>query len=523
LYLSLSYRDNLPETLPIPPATHGPAKAIEGSRNMSETLKRSESRIHLLRNTKKTAVLGIARSGRTTFLTAMIDRVLRHDGREETVLRYVRAKRHIERISPLPGDARAFPIEKARDALAAGVWPAKTVVDSQFAYRTYVTTDNAASRLLEQYAEERTMMDIVGERVADFSMAGKSYEEWADALNAEIGERQEYITYCTDYLQLMQQAASGGLDETTVLYIYKKVLARYTRNSLPLVTPSAFLVHPKLKYPTPFDQPAEEMAAEALIQRGICGLDEANQFAPLMAEARAANPELTQRFKARYNMYRDEIAQPLALGFTACENLLILVDVGDILVQGPAAYRSTRFALRRALEYIDPGSTKGKALGDFAINILTGGRYPAQRVNSIGVVATKTDCVHRLDRANLETLLRQMTADLFEKALRERWLKVKYFHCAAIQATTDEAYPRLSCDILPDPNDPDSRQHGEAEVSCIPRSWPAENVWQEVNYKVATPVPPKLNLLGDKPFPSLGMDEVMQFIGLAHFNPKTED
>jgi len=117
-----------------------------------------------------------------------------------------------------------------------------------------------------------------------------------------------------------------------------------------------------------------------------------------------------------------------------------------------------------------------------------------------------------IDRANLLTLLRQLTGDLFQEALRERWLSVNYFYCAAIRATRDlDDYPYLEGYLL-DKADCEVK-HGKFAVSPLPSGWPAESQWEQTKYWSAQPRPPRLDLLGNQPFPSLGMEAVMRFIG----------
>ncbi len=108
-----------------------------------------------------------------------------------------------------------------------------------------------------------------------------------------------------DYLSLLDTA--GPLDEASVLTAYKRVLARFTRRLLPLVSPSTFVVHPKGLYPKAADPPANEMTVEQLVQRGVCGLDEATEFAPLSAQAREASPELAQCFAEPVTPYPERL------------------------------------------------------------------------------------------------------------------------------------------------------------------------------------------------------------------------
>jgi predicted YcjX-like family ATPase len=485
-----------------------------GVAKKSEKLARPDDADHfrLWRDTKRTAVLGLASSGKSVFLTSVIDRLNRSHGKTTSSF-FGKSTWHFDRLPPYEADG-GFPVNYYREhCLANQLWPDKTVATSQYRYRFYRTAAGLRRRIDDQYAEERTFIDLPGERLADFAMAGRSYAGWSDALFGEIEGKRHYFAFAQDYLELMNTGASGGLDEQDVLTAYKKVLARFTRRLVPLVTPSTFLVHEKGLYPKKIDPPANELEVEQLVQRGVCGLDEASEFAPLSAIARQANRELAERFEQRFNAYRVKLAEPVAAGFYACEHLLILVDVAAILEGSPALYHSTRRSLQKVFEYLDPGRSGNQLLVDLARHLISGGREGVSKVNKIGLIATKADCVHRLDRPNLLALLKHMTKDLLEDALRQRWLNVEYFYCAAIRATEDDEYPYLSGWLLVDPHDPDSVEYRKFAVSSLPSSWPAESRWEQTEYTFAQPLPPKLDLLGEKPFPSIGMDEVMRFIG----------
>lgn len=490
-------------------------------------------RFRLWRDIRRTAVLGTSTSGKSVFLTSIIDQLTRLDGKT-TKVGTGTFTWHIDRLPPY-GPPTGFPVDAYRAALRDQSWPDKTVATSEYCYRFYRTGSGRLTNVMaNSYAEERTLLDLPGERLADFAMAQKSYAEWSDALFEELNSTRQYAEMAQDYLNVLH-AAAGPLDEAAVLTTYKRVLARFTRRLVPLVSPSTFLVHAKGLYPKGGDKPAHEMTVDELVQRGVCGLDEATEFAPLSASARDANPELAQRFKQRFTTYRNELAEPLAAAFYTCEHLLVLVDVAAILEGGPAVYHSTRRVLQKMLAYLDPGRSTSQVLRDLVGKLashvrtevndqvreslppwLRSSRKRPQtnvsRVSKVGLLATKADCVHGHDRANLLTLLRQLTGDLFQEALRERWLSVNYFYCAAIRATRDlDDYPYLE-GYLFDKADCEVK-HGKFAVSPLPSGWPAESQWEQTKYQSAQPRPPRLDLLGNQPFPSLGMEAVMRFIG----------
>jgi uncharacterized protein len=365
--------------------------------------------------------------------------------------------------------------------------------------------------VLGQYGEERTFIDIPGERLADFSLARRSYEEWSDYLLEQFAERR-YFTFAQSYLRLVFDGVED-IGEEIILDRYKRVLAHFTRQLIPLVTPSTFLVHETGRYPTRLEPPAHEQSVEDLVTRRICGLDAERQFAPLPRRLRAAQPELASRFATRFREYRDRLAEPLGAGFSSCDQLLILVDVAAILESGPAVYHGTRQTLRLALEYLDPGSSAGGRLQDVAMRLLTAGRRGAQSVRDLAIIATKADCVHPLDRSNLVPLLKQMTSDLIATAARERPLNVTYFDCAAIKATEGVEYPWLMGYVDVGGTEPDPPAYFRFPVTPVPGEWPAESAWAETEFAFADPVPPPLDLLGRKPFPGLNMEKVTRFIG----------
>lgn len=460
-------------------------------------------RLRLWRDTRRVAVLGTASSGKSTFLTSVIDRLHRPA-----------AGRHAERLPPFETEG-GFPYEYYReDCLGSRWWPDKTVASSQYRCRLTHGGAGLAGFLRAQLAEECTFFDLPGERVSDFGMAGKTYAEWSDAWFEEARASRPYAAYARDYLALT--LAGGELRERETLLAYKRVLARFTRELVPLVTPSTFLVDEDGRYPANTDPPANELGEDELVRRGLTGLNPAHEFAPLPGPARRSNAPLTRHFEAGFDLYRRRLAEPLAAGFNACDTLLVLVDVGAVLEGGPAAYRSTRRTLQAVLDALEPGHSLGQRLGGAARRLLTGGRAGAPRAGRVGLVATKADCVHRFDRPHLSALLRQMADDLFRESLARRHLKLSYFHCAAVRATRDaDDYPCLEGWLPASPDDPGAAEYSRFAVSPVPAAWPAESEWDRAAYRFAQVLPPPLDLLGERPFPDIHLDEVMKFIGVG--------
>jgi predicted YcjX-like family ATPase len=457
-----------------------------------------------LRNRRRTGVLGLSRSGKTTFLVSIIDRIWRLDETQRTKLGLLGVTSHVQQLPPIE-EQGGFPYKFYREYYRVQEWPDKTVASSEYAYRLYHTGRGALSKVYSHlYAEERTFIDISGERLADFTMAGRTYAAWSDWLLARFDDKR-YRSLCREYLDLF---TGGELNAADVLAGYKRLLAQLARRMLPLVCPSTFLVHPEGLYPRGGDEAAHDMPVEKLAARGLCGLDEARQFAPLSAAARGAAPQLAKTFARNFDAYRKEIADPLARAFYDCDDLLVLVDVAAILAGGPEAYYGTRWALQMMLASLNPGHTRAEWFKDLAKSLITGLRGRTSRIRRLGFVATKADLVHSHDRVNLRTLLRDMTADLLTEARLKKRLDVGYFYCAAVAAGRDGSeYPRIKGWARRD-HEP---EYVEFPISPVPREWPAESEWGP--FLFASPEPPKLDLLGRRPFPSIGLEEILEFIG----------
>lgn len=469
-------------------------------------------RFPLWRQTRRTAVLGTSMSGKSTFLTSLLDWVMRADGTVESSLAG-RSVWHVDRLPPFEHDG-GFPLQTYReDCLGNQLWPDKTVAASEIRVRFRRESEGLRGLFDAHRAEEHTFVDIPGERVADFSMANRGYADWSDALLDEIRSKPQHRAFARDYLDLVDRG-TGALTEREVVLAYKTVLARFARRLLPLVTPSTFLVEEHGRYPKADDPAPHELSVEEHLRRGVCGLDASRELAPLPASARAANDALARCFGQRFDEYRRRIVDPLATGFYACDRLLILVDVAAILEGGPALYHSTRRALRMAVDYLDPGMPGGQRLGSLVRRLLTGGRAGGSKVGEVALIATKADCVHRKDRANLTALLEHLTRDLFADAVYKGWLSPTYLACAAVEATrSDDEYPYLHGWLAPDPTLPDDLEYRRFPVSKLPPAWPAEDAWEPSAFRFAQVWPPKLNLLGDRPFPGINMDKVVELVG----------
>ena len=459
--------------------------------------------------TVRTGIVGTSQSGKTTFITAVVDAVNRMDRRllGSTLGQFTH---RVVRLPPLAGEGGAFPFKEYRDNLKLRAWPHKSIRGGRYAFRhalqghSFVTRAYAATT-----AVNHELVDIPGERLADFAMGGRTYDAWSDALLAILSADGPARPMAADYFAALDRSP---LDAAAVVTAYKRVLARYTRAGLPMVTPSTFLVSPTGAYPTGDEPLAALMDEDRLVARGVTGTDAAHEFAPLTAAARAANPPLAATFAAAFEAYRSTVCDGLWADFARCDNLLVLVDAAAVLEGGPMVYDATRHAVEQALSYLDPGHTPGTLALDALVKLVTLRHLNVAKVGRLGVVATKADAVHSENRARLLHLTEQMTSDLTTAVAMRRKLKVSTFYCAAVNATTDGAtYPNVRGWVRPD--DAAAAEYRELRSSEVPTHWPPESAWPAYRFAACEP-PPDLDFLGDKPWPNVGMTPILDFLGL---------
>jgi len=454
----------------------------------------------------RTGVIGVSASGKTTLLVSLMDRLLRQDGKLSGMNR-VRATH----IGPFGGPDE-FPLDAYRKRLCnQRVWPRKTKSGSKTAVRIELESNPGAGVLGRFVGEavargvafELEFVDIPGERMSDFIMAGRGFADWSDVFLAALREN-ELAGEMSDGFETLLDA--GGVSEARAILEWKRVLARLTRARLPLVSPSTFLVDHDQTYPVK-SRPAPWDISEAdLIARGIIGLSRSQEFTPLSAAARAANPALAELFTERYAAYAQEIGR-LWNEFRQCENLLVAVNVHNILENGPGAFFAAHDLIEHVLRFVNPGLSTGGRIVSALEKLFLDSR---PKVDRVGFIATCADCVHSDDLLRLERLLRSLVDEMVRPYSVNGRTTFECFCVAAVHAVRSRPGNKRLVEYWA--REGQTFELREAPVSEVPvAGWPPTTRWGE--YVFATDVaPPPLDYTGDAPFPSINVDKVQGFV-----------
>ena len=263
------------------------------SRSIWETIS-GEERIRV-------AVLGSKGSGKTVFLTSLANHLLNHDSQRCPLNGWTVTPAESDLAAGVASDGiPLYPYADARKCLAEGRWPRKTKDWSVL--RLALRLRNGKRRR----DVKLEVLDLPGERVADFPMLGRSYREWCEwmghAFGGVFGSSDPYKAYC--------EAAVSATELPELFAAYRRFLAdEYAACSLSL-TPSTVKLGRDAVSRT--GASAEEFLAN--IADVPIGLDAERQFVPLPPacfKSDAPCKKWLKQFERGYNAYRHAVVAPI--------------------------------------------------------------------------------------------------------------------------------------------------------------------------------------------------------------------
>jgi len=452
-------------------------------------------RLHKLRTSEhRIGIVGLARAGKTVFLTSLIDHLRYHDPARfvlgtdgEARIRKFRTERVDDEWAP-------FPYEHFRDSLVHHAqWPEKTRDRSQF-----VCTFERSDWLLSN--AKLKLYDFPGERIADAAMAGLDYAGWSDHVLDLFQADSDYRGIVSDF---MATTPGEDADERQIVTSYRLALARLILNYNHYVTPSAFLLGADGKRARPGTP--EEIAAQR-----VCGMDGDHEFAPLSHEQRKRLPSLAATFTDRYDAYKRSVVVELIKALRSCHSLIVLVDVVTLLAGGVSMYNGNLRIIEDLFEVLDPGEGPlGRIIKD-SVSLLLPHHWRPGGIRKVAMAATKLDLVHPSDRDRITILLEQMCR---RKAEDRDGLDAAFESCSAIASTQMlDGGDRELFGMLTHGAQGETIPPGEVarfSVSEPPEEWPTD--WPSGQYCFPH-VYPRVPKRQDCPPEQINVDRVLNFV-----------
>lgn len=375
----------------------------------------------LVTPTVRLGVTGLARSGKTVFITALVHNLIAN-GRlpffdaaaEGRVLRAY--------LEPQPDEiVPRFEYEKHLADLTADppVWPQSTRRISQLR----LTIEYASTRFWKrQLGRERLHIDIVdypGEWLLDLPLLQRDYASWShEAIaQARLAERgaaaKDWNAAITgvDPSAPADEALAATLSDAFKTYLRDARSDPYALSTLP---PGRFLM------------PGDLSGSPALT------------FAPLDAKDAERFPRgsLWALMERRYEAYKSYVVRPFFRDhFARLDRQIVLIDVLAALNGGAAAVADLERAMSEILECYRTGA-----------NTVWSSLF-APRIDRIVLAATKADHLHHESHDRLEAILSLLTDKAMERA-RYRGADAKVLALAAVRAT-QEGEAKRGRDTLP--------------------------------------------------------------------------
>jgi predicted YcjX-like family ATPase len=399
-------------------------------------------------------VTGLARSGKTVFITALI-RNLTAGGRLPFFAAHADGRILSADLVPQPDDnVPRFDYEAHLRALEADppLWPDSTRRISEVRIALSFTPEHP---LWRAFGTRRLNLDIVdypGEWLLDLAMLGESYGAWSEhALEAarrpsRPDEAGAWLAFVAGLDPAQPEDEQVALDGARLFTRYLRAVRE--RASVATLGPGRFLM------------PGDLEGSPLLT------------FFPLALADEAAPPHgsLGAMMARRYDSYVQHVVRPFFREhFSRLDRQIVLVDVLGALSGGADAVAELERALTSVLRAFRPGVATRLAS-------LLGGR----RIDKLLFAATKADHIHHSSHDRLEAILRLLT----ERAAARSSAAGAHASVLALAAfrATREAQARdgktlLPCIVgtpLPGETVAGERFDGTREAAIFPGDLPAE-------------------------------------------------
>ena len=362
----------------------------------------------LVTPTVRLGVTGLARSGKTVFIAALV-RNLTLGGRlpffsVASEGRLIRAY-----LEPQPDDAiPRFAYEDHLAALARDppAWPESTRRISQLRVTIEYTSASRVRRTLTPGRLHLDIVDYPGEWLVDLPMMAQSYADWsAEALALANAPRR--ATAAAPWLAFVRglDAAAGQDEQVAItgakLFTDYLMAARAADPTLSITGPGRFLL------------PGDLEGSPLLT------------FFPLPPTDAIGRGALAQMMERRFESYKSHVVRPFFRDhFSRLDRQIVLVDALSALNSGTAGIADLESALTGVLSAFRPGRASWL------------GQLFAPRIDRIAFAATKADHLHSANHDRLEAILGTLTARAEARA-SGAGAEVRALAIAALRATRE--------------------------------------------------------------------------------------
>ncbi|WP_170599121.1 YcjX family protein [Ruegeria arenilitoris] len=432
-------------------------------------------------------VTGLARSGKTVFITSLVANLLDR-GRMPGLVAQQEGRINAAYLQPQPDDTvPRFDYESHLSALTGPQphWPDSTRAVSELRLSFKVRPAGLLAGLQGPRTVHLDIVDYPGEWLLDLALLEKTYDDWSRETLERIAQRPAAADFLT---QVKSVDPADPHDEPTA-----QALSRGFADYLTAARDAGFFDCTPGRFLLPGD-----LAGSPVLT-----------FAPLPVESAARRRSLHREMERRFEAYKSQVVKPFFRDhFARIDRQVVLVDALGAIHKGPQAVEDMRRAMGDILSAFRPGRNA------WLSQMLLG-----KRVERILFAATKADHLHHLQHPRLTAIMEALTREARDRA-RFAGAETAAMSIAALRVTTEEI-----------------RSHNGVELTCVRGSlengkqaafYPGElpedpahllnparkgaDTWLGEEYGFMTFAPAHLSLRpGDGP-PHIRLDRAAQFL-----------
>ena len=433
-------------------------------------------------------VTGLARSGKTVFITSLVANLLDR-GRMPQLVANAEGRIEAAFLQPQPDDlVPRFDFETHLAAMTgpAPQWPDSTRAISELRVSLRVRPNGLLSGFQGARTVHLDIVDYPGEWLLDLGLMDKSFAQWSAEVLDRIAGREQAAEYlglvsAMDGAAELDEPKAQALAAAFTEYLHAARGAGYSD-----CTPGRFLL------------PGDLAGSPVLT------------FAPMAAVEKPGRRSMWRTFEKRFEAYKAQVVKPFFRDhFARIDRQVVLVDVLGAIHAGPRAVEDMRGGLADTLATFRPGRNA------FLTRLLMG-----KRVEKILFAATKADHLHHNQHPQLTNIMQGLTREAADRA-QFAGAKTEALSLASLRATVEESvtHEGRKLDCVRGRLLEDGRQAAfypgtlpqDASALLNPAKAGAKR-WLEQDYQVVKFAPAANTLRpGDGP-PHIRMDRAAQFL-----------
>ncbi|MGB7241050.1 MAG: YcjX family protein [Sulfitobacter sp.] len=433
-------------------------------------------------------VTGLARSGKTVFITSLIANLL-DSGRMPQLLAASEGRIEAAFLQPQPDDTvPRFDYEQHLSTLtsATPAWPESTRAISELRLSLRVRRKGLLSGLQGPRTLHIDIVDYPGEWLLDLALLDKSYTEWSAEVLNRIKDRPEAAKYVAEVGAIN---VADRLDEP----VAQQLAARFT-SYLDAARDAGFYDCTPGRFLLPGD-----LAGSPVLT-----------FAPLPGQDTGPRKSLIREMSRRFEAYKSRVVKPFFRDhFARIDRQVVLVDALGAIHKGPRAVEDMRGAMTDILASFRPGR-----------NAFLNQLFHGKRVEKILFAATKADHLHHRQHPQLTAIMQALVRGASDRA-QFAGAQTSAMSIASLRATTEETihHDGGPLDVvrgtLLDSGKKAAFYPGDLPDDPAQLLTPARNGdanWLDQDYQVMSFAPSVLTLRpGDGP-PHIRLDKAAQFL-----------